>query len=147
MMLVLEPSQKANEGYETMDHVEIAKRFIAAIDAAEPAAIRQIYAEDARIWHDFDGVEQTVDENLGLLKQLRTVMPSAHWHLGRIESLPDGFLLTYELKAIIGGKELATPACVIGTVANGRITYLQEWINAGRMMSRLSPEEQRALAG
>ena len=42
----------------------LAARFFAAIEAGDIDAIRAIYAPDARIWHNTDGIEfpgQTVD--------------------------------------------------------------------------------------
>lgn len=44
--------------------IELARRFVRALNEKDEAAIRQIYAPDARIWHNFDDKSQTVDENM-----------------------------------------------------------------------------------
>lgn len=49
------------------DVLGVAERFFRAVEAGDVEAIRAIYAPDARIWHNHDGVEQTVDENLRVL--------------------------------------------------------------------------------
>ena len=44
--------------------LSLAKRFVAAVKAKDAGTLRQIYSPDARIWHNFDGKYQTVDENI-----------------------------------------------------------------------------------
>ena len=45
-------------------------RFVGAIQAGDVATVREIYAPDAAIWHNFDEREQTVDENVVTLADL-----------------------------------------------------------------------------
>ena len=44
--------------------LELARRFVRALNEKDEATIRQIYAPDARIWHNFDDKYQTLDENM-----------------------------------------------------------------------------------
>ena len=44
-------------------------------------------------------------------------------------------------------RELKLPACVIGTVVDGSITRIEEWINTMPMMKHLSPEQIKLLTG
>jgi len=34
--------------------IELARRFVRALNEKDEAAIRQIYSPDVRIWHNFD---------------------------------------------------------------------------------------------
>ena len=45
------------------DMLALAKRFFAAVTAGDIKAVRACYAEDAIIWHNTDGISQSVDEN------------------------------------------------------------------------------------
>ncbi len=46
----------------------VATRFFAAIEAGDIDALRAIYSPDAVVWHNTDQVEQSVDENLVVLR-------------------------------------------------------------------------------
>jgi CBS domain-containing protein len=50
-------------------------RLIDAIVAGDPAAVTAAYHPDDRIWHNFDQIEQTVDENVATLKWFIRAMP------------------------------------------------------------------------
>ncbi|MGH9269678.1 MAG: hypothetical protein ACRDZ2_00205 [Ilumatobacteraceae bacterium] len=39
------------------DHLDLAERFFAAIEAGDLDAVGGIYADEAVIWHNHDGVE------------------------------------------------------------------------------------------
>lgn len=130
-----------------MDNIAIAEQFVAAIDAEDTDTMRTLYAADAKIWHDFDRIEQDPETNIQSLIALRKAIPSIRWVTTRIEPLPQGFLLTYELTMTLKERELKLPACVIGTVADGLITRIEEWINTMPLMKHLSPEQMQTLAG
>jgi ketosteroid isomerase-like protein len=49
------------------EHLDFAERFVAAIQAGDTDAVRACYAPDAKLWHNSDGIEQTVDQVLGVL--------------------------------------------------------------------------------
>ncbi|MEZ5559119.1 MAG: nuclear transport factor 2 family protein [Pseudomonadales bacterium] len=118
-----------------MSDTELAEVFLRAIERADKQAIRACYAENARIWHNFDGVHQTVEENLATLEWLTSVVSDRRYEIVRIEALPDGFLLQYVMNGTLkDGKRLVMPACVICTVTQGRITQLQEYLDPTRML-------------
>ena len=126
-------------------HAELATRYLNAINDADVEAIRSIYADDARIWHSFDRIEQTVEQNVASLLSLKAAMPDINWDLERLDALPEGFVLTYHLRANLDGKDIACRACVLGTVRDARIVRIDEWIDVQRLLGRLSPEQLKAL--
>ena len=130
-----------------MDNLAIAEQFIRAIDAEDVDVIRGLYAEDAKIWHDFDGVEQDPATNIQMLTTLRKAIPDIRWVMTRVEPLPRGFLLTYDLTMTLGDRDLKIPSCVIGTVVDGSITKIEEWVNTGPMLKHLTAEQLKMLAG
>ena len=38
------------------EHLDVAERFFKAIEAADIDAVKEIYAPDAEIWHNTDGL-------------------------------------------------------------------------------------------
>jgi ketosteroid isomerase-like protein len=50
-----------------MKALELARHFIAAVEAGDTDTARACFTSDARIWHNFDDYAQTVDENMKLL--------------------------------------------------------------------------------
>ena len=54
-------------------------RLLSGIVAGDTAAVRGAYHPDARIWHNFDQVEQTVDENLTTLSWFVRALPDRRY--------------------------------------------------------------------
>jgi ketosteroid isomerase-like protein len=113
-----------------MDYLELAERFVTAIESADVDAIRACYAPDARIWHNFDDIEQSVDENLTTLSWLVKRLPERRYEVQRREALADGFLQQHVLTGITRtGDRFALPACIVCRVAESRITRLDEYLD------------------
>ena len=79
------------------DFVDFAKRFVGAIQAGDTEAVRACYAPDAKIWHNNDGVEQTVDQNMKVLDWFIRALPDRNYRVLRVEALPDGFLQQHDV--------------------------------------------------
>ena len=77
---------------DTMSDAEmhgIGDRLVAAIAAGDADAVRSIYAPDAQIWHNFDQVDQNVDDNLRTLVDLHhratgVCLPERRDRLGKV---------------------------------------------------------------
>ena len=115
---------------ETLD---FAKRFIGAIQSGDVAAVRASYAPDAKIWHNHDGIEQSVEQNLKSLAWFIRKIPDRRYRVLRIEALKDGYLQQHVLEATLpDGTPWAMPACVVIRMENGLITMLEEYLDSGQ---------------
>ena len=113
-----------------MDFLALAEQFVSAIERADVAVIRECYAPDARIWHNFDNIEQTVDQNLATLGWMVKRMPERQYVVLRREALSDGFMQQHILAGTTrNGEAVSLPACIICRVAGGRITRLDEYLD------------------
>ena len=113
-----------------MDYLALAQRFVGAIERADIDEIRACYAVDARIWHNFDNIEQTVDQNLVTLGWLVKRLPQRRYNVLRRAALPDGFMQQHVLEGTTHrGEDFALPACIVCTVRDGRITRLDEYLD------------------
>jgi hypothetical protein len=66
----------------------VAQRFIDAITIGDADAARSCYAPDADIWHNFDGVTQTVDDNIALMNAMTTRIADRRYVIRRRPHFP-----------------------------------------------------------
>ena len=115
----------------------VAERFFTAIERGDIDAVRAIYAPDARIWHNFDRKEQTVEENLRVLSWMSRNIANKRYVVERRIAIPGGFLQQHVLHADTAGGPFEMPACIVVLVnADGRIARLEEYLDsaqAGRL--------------
>ena len=122
------------------DTLAFAERFVGAIQAGDPDAVRACYAPDARIWHNHDGVEQTVDQNLRVLGWFMRTLPDRRYRVIRREPLSDGFLQQQVLEATLpDGTPWAMDACVVVRMKDGLIVRLDEYIDSAKA-AELTPK-------
>ena len=118
---------------ETEMH-EIADRLLAAIGAGDVDAARAVYAPDAQIWHNFDQRDQTVDENLGTLRDLHRRASGLEYTEIRRFLSPGGFVQQHVLTGAAKGGPLHMPAMIRFWVVDGRIARLEEYLDTRQAM-------------
>jgi ketosteroid isomerase-like protein len=113
------------------DSVEqLASRLIAAISDNDIDALRGVYASDVVIWHNFDQVEQSLEDNLKVMMWMAKRMPDKHYDEIRRQPTPNGFVQQHVLRGTApDGTAVEIPACLIVTIADGRITRLEEYLD------------------
>ncbi len=130
----------------TPPNLALAARFCAAIEAGDIATVRAIYAPDARIWHNTDGVDfpgQSVDENLKVLGWMGTFLTDKRYDIVARSATATGFVQQHVLRATIAssGAPYAMPACIICTVVDGRITRLDEYMDSAHVAPLIAAAE------
>jgi uncharacterized protein len=114
-------------------HLDLAERFVGAIQRGDTEAVRACYAPDAKLWHNTDGIEQTVDQNMKVLDWFIRTLPDRYYRVQRREALPDGFLQQHVLEATLpNGKKWSMDACVVVRAENGKITRLDEYLDSAK---------------
>jgi ketosteroid isomerase-like protein len=115
------------------EYLDFAERFVGAIQTGDTAAVRACYAPDAKLWHNNDGIEQTVDQNMKVLDWFIRTLPDRNYRVLRREPLPDGFLQQHVLEATLpDGSKWAMDACVVVRMRDGLITRLDEYIDSAK---------------
>ena len=110
--------------------IERARRFVSALNKKDEATIREIYAPDAQIWHNFDGKHQTIDENMRGMYWMHKRLSGITYDVVNLVELPDGYLQEHVLRGKLpSGEDFAMPACVICKVKDGRVTSLREYLD------------------
>jgi uncharacterized protein len=110
-----------------------AEKFVGAIQSGDVATVRACYAPDAKLWHNTDRVEQTVDQNMAVLDWFIRTLPDRNYRVIRREALSDGFLQQHVLEATLpDGTAWSMDACCVIKVENGLITRLDEYLDSGQ---------------
>ncbi len=109
---------------------EFSDRFSAALQRGDSEAARTFYAPDARIWHNFDDHEQSVDENLKTLAWMHRKLPVRKYNILRREILHDGWIQQHVLEATLpDGRPFRMAACCVVLMKDGLITRLDEYLD------------------
>jgi uncharacterized protein len=108
----------------------LAERLVAALEAGDVEAVSACYTEDARIWHNFDDVDQTVAENLPMLQWMLSELSERKFKVQRRVAIPGGYLQQHVLTGQrSNGEAFTLPVCVVATVRDGRIARLEEYLH------------------
>ena len=118
-------------------------RLIAAIADGDPEVAREIYAADAAIWHNTEEREQSVDENVRLLRWVVRNVSDMRYEDVRRQRTERGFVQQHTLRGTgPGGEPFAAHACIVVEVEDGRITRLDEYVDSAQIAA-LTPERSR----
>ncbi|WP_039825370.1 nuclear transport factor 2 family protein [Nocardia testacea] len=110
---------------------DLADRFFAAVSAGDEATLTELYAPDARIWHNDKGTEETVTENLRVLRWLARTLVDMRYEDIRRYPLPTGFAQQHLLRGELPGYGLLeVAACLFVEVRDGRIARIDEYVDS-----------------
>ena len=113
----------------------LADRLMRAIETGDLETARACYGPDARIWHNFDGLAQTVDENLRTLKWMDKRLTNRRYEVLSRHVFEGGYVQQHVLHGTLNNKEAFTmPACLVVTVKDGKIARLDEYLDTAHTL-------------
>lgn len=113
--------------------MSVADDLFGAIENGDVERVRSIYAPGAVIWHNFDGVEQNVDDNLRVLGWMTSTFKVRSYDDVRRKEWDDGFVQQHLLRLTKqDGTVVELPACIVATVADGKITRIDEYLDSAQ---------------
>jgi hypothetical protein len=113
------------------DNLAIGDRFMRGLERCDIESTRNIYAVDAKLWHNVDQSFQSVEENLKAVQWLHRKLSDIVYEIVVRESIPGGFYQQHILRGTLGsGEKFAMPACAIVKIAAGRIISLDEYLDS-----------------
>ncbi len=108
----------------------LADRLFHAIERGDVDAVRDCYADDAVIWHNFDDAEQNVADNLATLQWMVDRLAQRRYETLRREPLEGGLLSLHVLHGVTpGGDALAMHAAMVLTMADDKVTRIDEYLD------------------
>jgi ketosteroid isomerase-like protein len=111
----------------------LADGLLSAVEAHDIAAMRQVYAPDAKIWHSHDGLTQTVDESLAVVAAFMRRAEGTRYVDRRRHLIEDGFVLQHRMTTRFDGAPVAVDVCIVCEVKDGRISRLEEYFHGGAL--------------
>ena len=115
------------------DSLAVAERLFAAIQAGDVDAVRELYSPGVVIWHNFDQVEQTRDQNLRTLAWMTKNVKDVRYEEIQRHAFEGGFVQQHVLRGTgPSGMPIEMPACIICRVEDGLITRLDEYLDSAQ---------------
>lgn len=113
-----------------MDTLSLARHFIDCIENGDETGARACFHPDAGIWHNYDGVTQTLDQNMAVFMNIVTKTKSRKYEYKRLEEIEGGYLQQHTLRVVTnGGEELAAEAIAVVLVDDGKIRRIDEYLD------------------
>lgn len=116
------------------DVFKFADQFMDALERGDHVALRACYAKDAKLWHNFDDVEQSVDNSLKVLDWMARKLPRRHYRVIRREALADGWFQQHVLEATLSdGRAFKLFACFVIRMRDGLIIRIDEYLDPAQV--------------
>ncbi len=114
-----------------MSNLELAKRFMDAVGRGDEAGARDCMQPDAEIWHNFDNVTQTVDENMALMQLMIAKCGHRSYHIHRFDEVEGGYVQRHRLDVSAAGSDEIHSVEVLALimVTDGRISRVEEFMD------------------
>lgn len=114
----------------------LVDRFIAAIESTDVDTVLAIYADDAKIWHNYDQIEVTPQDNARQMRWFgKRLAGLKYTDIRRIE-FPGGLVQQHVLRGTApNGEPFALYAMLKIEIENGRIVRLEEYLDPSQAAS------------
>ncbi|MGZ4682267.1 MAG: nuclear transport factor 2 family protein [Acidimicrobiales bacterium] len=108
----------------------LADRMFRDIETGDLDDLRGCYHPDIVVWANYDGREHDLEGSMRLLGWLCAKLQDRCYDVTRRDVIPGGFLQEHVLRGTApDGSAVAMPACIVATVADGRITRMNEYLD------------------
>ncbi|MFE9103201.1 nuclear transport factor 2 family protein [Actinomadura geliboluensis] len=109
--------------------LEYAERFFALVEAGDIEAVSALYHDDVTVWHNYDDVDQSKEENLATLGGIAGRYDKFGYARPRHTALEDGFLRQHVIEVERNGRSASIPAILRVYVEDGRIRRIEEYFD------------------
>ncbi|NMM86556.1 hypothetical protein B2J88_19670 [Rhodococcus sp. SRB_17] len=115
------------------DILAFADRFFNAVQDGDIDAVAGFYRDDVTVWHNFDNLDQSRDDNLATLAGISSRYDAFGYEDVRHTAVEDGFLRQHVIKATIGEKTVNVPAVLRVYVESGKIHRIEEYFDRSQL--------------
>ncbi len=119
---------------------ELLDRLLAAIERCDIDTVLQVYADDAKIWHNYDNLEVTAQDNARQIRWFSTRLSGMQYTDIRRIPVTDGVVQQHVLRGTAPNGELVQVHAMLKIyVRNGRIARLEEYLDPSQAASLSLP--------
>ena len=109
----------------------LALRLIDAAERNDVKELGSIFASEAVIWHNTDGLTVTMADNFTPSAKLAASVPRRRYEDVRITPFIGGYVQQHRLVGeTTDGKPFVLPACAVMYVRDGKITRIEEYFDS-----------------
>lgn len=122
-----------------MQHAELANKLGSFLSTKDASLLREIYHDDAEIWHNYDQKALTVLEVAELVATVFGSFRELASTNVRLLGTDTGFVQQQDVVAThVDGRSLTFPACQIVTVRADKIARLEEYFDPAPLHAMLA---------
>ncbi len=121
------------------DAIAVAERLFSCIEAGDMVGVEEMMADNMSVWTNFDG--RSVDRRRALrtIGWLTTTLAGLNYDIEERIVTAGGFVQRHVLRATApSGINIAMPACIVASVADGRVTAMFEYADPTNLMAALA---------
>jgi enamine deaminase RidA (YjgF/YER057c/UK114 family)/ketosteroid isomerase-like protein len=113
----------------SIDTRRLAGDLLDAITSGDVDRVDRLYADNVRVWHNYDGIERDKAESLDAVRRIAECYEAFQAADVRIDVLPDGYLqrCVFRGRDRRTGAQLAVDAMMRVEVRNGRVVRIEEY--------------------
>jgi uncharacterized protein len=113
----------------------LADRMARAYEQGDLDGVAACYAPDALLWHNFDGSEQTVAEQLDATRWLGENLKDLKYEVVARHFFEGGYVQQQVVHGTVikDGEPFAMPTCMNVTVRDGLVTRLDEYLDSAHL--------------
>lgn len=113
---------------------ELADAIFQAIESGDVNAITTMWADDIEVWHNTDGVVQTKDQNLAVMRWMIENTASVEYRDIARHTTDDGFVQRHVLRITFDdGRTADLPAAIFFTIRNGKVARIDEYLDSAHV--------------
>jgi hypothetical protein len=126
----------ANNTTVPAEHHALLDLLMNSIVAGDVDTIReQCYAADAVIWHNYDQINQSAEQNMKSVGWIRKLMPDLRYDNIRRQPTSDGVVQQHNLRGTArNGDPVDLPACIVFHLGGSplRVQLLEEYVDTAQ---------------
>ncbi|MET9460038.1 nuclear transport factor 2 family protein [Streptomyces canus] len=110
----------------------VADAFARIAAEGDVEALRALYTDDARVWHNTDDTVKTVEESLVFFEGLLSVTSKRWYEDVRLARTATGYVDQHYMCAMLKtGEEVRVSICAVVTLEGERVKRVDEYIESG----------------
>ena len=115
----------------------VAEQFTGALGAHDLDALATLMAPDVVGWNNVERRPYDAEEMRKRWEWESTLAPGLHYDTVDLVAGEDGFAWRLRVHGTVGERDVDLDVCLVGRTADGRITRLDEYFDAGQAAALL----------